>query len=66
MPKVPTTTERPKALDTMVAITEMVLAFRMHDRTPNLVDIGRAVIDERISCENAAVMTIAKKRQLVK
>jgi hypothetical protein len=60
----------------LTSIAEQVLAFRYVDRTPNLVDIGRAVIaasralhvrdvDERISCENAAVMAIAKKRQLV-
>ena len=58
-------------------ITEQALNFRYVDRQqPNLVDIGRCVIagsralhigdlDERISCENAAVMAIAKRRQLV-
>jgi hypothetical protein len=77
MAKAPTsTTERPKALDTLTAITEQVIAFRYADRTPNLVDIGRVVIgcsramhvkdtDERISVENATVLAIAKQRGLV-
>jgi hypothetical protein len=76
MAKAPIAAERIKPLDTLVDVTEKVLAFRYVDRQPNLVDIGRCVIaasralhikdlDERISCENAAVMSIAKRRQLV-
>jgi hypothetical protein len=76
MPKVPTTNSQPKALDTLTGIVELVLSFRYADKTPSLVDIGRAVIaasramhikdlDERLSVENAAVLALAKKRQLV-
>jgi hypothetical protein len=68
--------DRPKALDTLTAITEQVIAFRYADRTPNLVDIGRVVIgcsramhvkdtDERISVENATVLAIAKRHGIV-
>lgn len=69
--------ERPRALDTLIAITEQAIAFRYTDgRAPSLVDIGRVVIaasrtlriadlDERISLENAAVMSVAKKRELI-
>jgi hypothetical protein len=79
MPKAPTPTssEKPKVLDVLVAVTEKILDFRYDGvRAPNLVDIGRCTIaasralhvrdvDERISCENACVMQIARKRQLV-
>jgi hypothetical protein len=79
MPKAPVQTtqpERPKALDTLIAITEQAVAFRYVDRTPSLVDIGRVTIaasrtlriadlDERISLENACVMAVAKKRELI-
>lgn len=73
----PTTAdERPKALDTLIGITDRALAFRYVDRTPTLVDIGRVVIaasrvlhirdlDERISVENATVLALAKRRNLV-
>ncbi len=70
--------ERPKALDTLIAITEQAIAFRYagSNRVPSLVDIGRVTIaasrtlhirdvDEKISLENACVMTIAKKRELI-
>jgi hypothetical protein len=70
------TTERPKALDVLTNIADQAIEFRYADRRVTLVDVGRAVIaasrvlhirdlDERISCENAAVLGIAKKRQLV-
>jgi hypothetical protein len=79
MPKAPVQTtqpERPKALDTLIGITEQAIAFRYVDRTPSLLDIGRVVIaasrtlriadlDERISLENACVMAVAKKRELI-
>jgi hypothetical protein len=77
MGKAPVTTaERPKALDVLVGITEQAIDFRYADKKLTLVDIGRAVIvasrvlhirdlDERISCENAAVLQIAKARRLI-
>ena len=76
MAKAHQTAERPKALDTLIVITEQAIDFRYGDRKPTLVDIGRVVIaasrvlhvkdlDERISVENAAVLAIAKKRELI-
>jgi hypothetical protein len=67
---------KPKALDVLTSIADQAIDFRYADRRVTLVDVGRAVIaasrvihikdlDERISCENAAVVAIAKKRQLV-
>ena len=44
MPKVPTTIEKPKALDMLTSIAEEALDFRYQDRAPNLVDIGRTVL----------------------
>jgi hypothetical protein len=71
-----TVTEKPKALDTLVEITEQALDFRYAEKTVKLMDIGKVVIqaframhirdaDERVSTENQAVVTIAKKRALL-
>jgi hypothetical protein len=71
-----TTTERPKAVDTLMEITERAVAFRFVERTPTLSDVARVVstasrllrftdLDERIEVENATVLALAKKRQLV-
>jgi hypothetical protein len=71
-----TTPERPKALDTLVAVTEIALAYRYAERTPTLSDMARVVstasrllrfkdLDERIEVENLAVLALARKRQLV-
>ena len=76
MAKPTSTTERPKAVDTIVGITEQAIAFRFTERTPTLSDVARVVstasrllrfadLDERIEVENAAVLMLAKKRQLV-
>jgi hypothetical protein len=76
MPKMPTTTERPKALDTLVSVTEIALAYRYQDRTPTLSDMARVVstasrllrfsnLDERIETENQAVFALARKRELI-
>ena len=79
MAKAPTQSpqpERPRALDTLVAIVDQAIAFRFAERTPSLSDVARLVgassrvlhirdLDERISVENACVMEIAKKRSLV-
>jgi hypothetical protein len=75
MAKAPVT-ERPKAVDTLIGITEQAIAFRFTERTPTLSDVARVVntasrllrfsnLDERIEVENAAVLQLAKKRQLV-
>jgi hypothetical protein len=71
-----TVTEQPKAVDALVGITEQAIAVRYTDRTPTLSDLVRVVstasrllrydnLDERIEVENAAVLALAKKRQLV-
>ena len=76
MAKAPQTTERPRALDTLVSVTEIALAYRYQDRTPTLSDMARVVstasrllrfsnLDERIETENQAVLALARKRQLV-
>jgi hypothetical protein len=70
------TSDAPKALDTLVGISDLAIGHRYVDRTPKLVDVARAValasrllrfsnIDERIETENAAVMALAKKRRLL-
>ena len=69
-------TERPKAVDALVGITEQAITFRYPERTPSLSDVVRVVStasrllryenqDEGIEVENAAVLALAKKRQLV-
>jgi hypothetical protein len=69
-------TERPKAVDVLMDITERAIAFRYTERTPTLADVARVVntssrllrfsnLDERIEVENATVLLLAKKRQLV-
>lgn len=78
MPKAPTTTTepRPKAVDVLTGIVDIVLTFRFAERTPTLSDMARIVstasrllrfsnLDERIETENAAVLALARKRQLV-
>jgi hypothetical protein len=68
--------ERPKAVDALIGLTELAITFRYTDRAPTLSDVARVVntasrllrfsnIDERIEVENAAVLQLAKKRQLV-
>jgi hypothetical protein len=68
--------ERPKALDTLVSVTEIALAYRYPDRTPTISDMARVVstasrllrfkdLDERIELENQVVLALARKRQLV-
>jgi hypothetical protein len=69
-------TERPKAVEALVGITEQAIAFRFADKTVALSDVVRVVatasrllrydnVDERIEVENATVLALAKKRQLV-
>ena len=66
----------PKAVEALVGITEQAIAFRFVDRAPSLSDFVRVVgsasrllrydnVDERIEVENATVLALAKKRQLV-
>jgi hypothetical protein len=75
MAKAPVT-ERPKALDTLVAIVDLVIPHRYPDRDPSLSDIARLTstasrvlrfsnLDERIETENRATLLLAKKLQLV-
>jgi hypothetical protein len=71
-----TVTEKPKAVDALVDITERAIAFRFADRTPSLNEMVRMVStasrllryenqEERIEVENATVLALAKKRQLM-
>jgi hypothetical protein len=71
-----TATERPKAIDVLIDVTELALSYRYPERTPTISDMARTVstasrllrfsnLDERIETENAAVMALAKKRGLV-
>jgi len=68
--------QRPKALDTLVQIVELVIPLRYTDRDPSLSDIARLTsaasrvlrfgnLDERIETENRATLLLAKKLQLV-
>ena len=72
----PTATERPKALDTLVAMLELVIPYRYPERDPSLSDIARLTssasrvlrfsnLDERIETENRATLLLAKKLQPV-
>ena len=71
-----TAAERPKAVDVLVEVTELALSYRYHDREPTISDMARVVstasrllrfsdLDERITSENAATVTLARKRQLL-
>ena len=68
--------QQPKALDALLVIVDAAIPVRYPGRIPTLSDLARLVasasrvlhvrdLDERISVENAAVMTLAKKRGLV-
>jgi len=70
------TEQQPKAVDTLIGITEQAIAFRFAERAPSLSDVVRVVstasrllrydnVDERIEVENAVVLQLAKKRELV-
>jgi hypothetical protein len=76
MAKTAATTDRPKALDTLIGIVEQAVAFRFVDRTPSLADLARLAqtasrclrydnVDEQISVVNAAVISVAKRRNLI-
>jgi hypothetical protein len=69
-------TDRPKALDTLIGITDLVIAHRYPERTPTLGDLARVVglasrslrisdLDERISVENAATLAVAKRMGVI-
>jgi hypothetical protein len=70
------TAERPKALDTLVAIVDLAVGYRFQEKVPTLADIVRVTgassralsydnVDEKIEVENATVMELARKRGLV-
>jgi hypothetical protein len=65
---------KPKATEAIVSITETVLAYRNSSK-PSLALIARVAgrasslphiedVDEKISCENAATIAVAKKHSL--
>ena len=76
-PAKPTTTdERPKALDVLVGVSEIALAYRYPEKAPTISDMARVVstasrllrfsnLDEKIEVENQVVLALARKRQLV-
>jgi hypothetical protein len=66
---------KPKAVETLVSIAEIVLGFR-GEAKPTLGTVARIIgrasgllrisdLDERISVENAATVAIARKLSLV-
>ena len=66
----------PPNAEALIGITEQAIAFRFAEKTPTLSDVVRVVStasrllryvdsDERIEVETAAVLALAKKRQLV-
>jgi hypothetical protein len=57
MAKSPTPTEKPKALDTLVEITEQALDFRYADKTVKLMDIGKVVIQAPGHCISVMPMS---------
>jgi hypothetical protein len=76
MAKTAATTDRPKALDTLIGIVEQAVAFRHADRTPTLTDLARLTstasrclrydnVDEQISVTNAAVISVAKRHNVI-
>jgi hypothetical protein len=71
-----TATERPQTLATLTQIGELAVGYRFQDRTPTVSELARVIadasrslrirdLDERISCENAAVLALAKNRNLI-
>ena len=77
MAKATVTEQQPKAVDTLVAVLDLVIPHRYPDRNPSLSDIARLAsvasrvlrfsdLDERIETENRAVLALAKKRELIK
>jgi hypothetical protein len=75
-PKTATENARPKTLDTLTEIAGLAMAYRFPDRVPTLSDIARVTAvasrclhikdtDERISCENAAVLALGKKLAVI-
>jgi hypothetical protein len=67
--------DRPKAVDTLVNIAEIVLQHRGEDK-PRLTTVARITnrasgllhydnLDERLETENAATIQIAKKHGLI-
>jgi hypothetical protein len=76
MAKASVTTERPKLVDVLVGVTEIALEYRYPEKAPTISEMARTVstasrllrfsnLDERIETENAAVLALAKKRQLL-
>jgi hypothetical protein len=76
MAKTTASSERPKAVDVLMDITERAIAFRYTERNPTLSDVARVVstasrllrysnLDERIEVENATVLALVRKRGLV-
>ena len=72
----PSTTEKPKAVETLTNIVEQAIAFRFTERNPTIGDLARLVntgsrllrfsdVDERLSVENATTVALAKKLQLM-
>ena len=77
MAKAATTTEqRPRGIDVLVGVVEIVLAYRYPEKTPTISDMARTVsiasrllrfstLDEKFEIENQAVLLLARKRELI-
>ena len=68
--------ERPRIIDVLVGVTELVVSYKYPDRTPTISDLARTVsiasrllrfsnLDEKIEIENQVVLALAKKRELI-
>jgi hypothetical protein len=75
MAKVPTT-EKPKTLDTLIGIVDLVISHRFPDRTPTLVELARVTSlannslrfsdrDEKDATANAATLAVAKRLSVI-
>ena len=70
------TDNHPKALDTLVAIVDLIISHRFPQKTPTLVELARVTSlanhslrysdrDEKVSVENAATLAVAKRLNVI-
>jgi hypothetical protein len=71
-----TSTERPKALDTLVGIVDLAISHRFVEHAPTVSDIARVTsmasrclrirdLDERIEVENQTTIAVAKRLNVI-
>jgi hypothetical protein len=66
-----TTDSRQKAIDTLTAVSDLIIAYRYAEKVPTLGNVARAVAaaartlhidaNERVATENSCVLAVAKK-----